>query len=209
MNRPNKRDGTAVSLTSVDPNADFMYKQGKSNNQKIYSEPLIQREIQRYEFKFSSYEDLAGPKSICRVVTIILLVIASLFLPLAVLIDKQNGVKNWYVPWWAWLLYVIVVNTTFLMIFGAYIASTLAYPYSNSILVKRLRDQTNVRFGTEFRRCVERMTRMIKDMTERQSSERAGTIMEGKDDDETEIDLSDSKASVQFLSSKDIYMRVA
>lgn len=33
--------------------------------------------------------------------------------------------------------------------------------------------------------------------------------MEGKDDDETEVDLSDSKASVQFLSSKDIYMRVA
>ena len=95
------------------------------------------------------------------------------------------------------------------MIFGAYIASTLAYPYSNSILIKRQRDQTNIRFGTEFRRCVERMTRMIKDMTERQTSERAGTIMEGKDDDETEIDLSDSKASLQFLSARDIYMRVA
>jgi hypothetical protein len=142
-------------------------------------------------------------------VTITLLIIASLFLPLALLIDKQNGVKNWYIPWWAWLLYVIVVNTTFLMIFGAYIASTLAYPYSNSILIKRQRDQTNIRFGTEFRRCVERMTRMIKDMTERQTSERAGTIMEGKDDDETEIDLSDSKASLQFLSARDIYMRVA
>ena len=80
---------------------------------------------------------------------------------------------------------------------------------SNSILMKRQRDQTNIRFGTEFRRCVERMTRMIKDMTERQNSERAGTIMEGKDDDETEIDLSDSKASLQFLSARDIYMRVA
>ncbi len=93
-----------------------------------------------YDFKFSSYEDLAGRRSICRIVTITLLIIASLFLPLALLIDKQNGVKNWYIPWWAWLLYVIVVNTTFLMIFGAYIASTLAYPYSNSILIKRLRD---------------------------------------------------------------------
>jgi hypothetical protein len=37
---------------------------------------------------------------------------------------------------------------------------------------------------------------MIKDMTERQTSDRAGTIMEGKDDDETEIDLSESKASL-------------
>lgn len=33
--------------------------------------------------------------------------------------------------------------------------------------------------------------------------------MEGKDDDETEIDLSESKSSLQFLSARDIYMRVA
>lgn len=50
---------------------------------------------------------------------------------------------------------------------------------------------------------------MIKDMTERQTSNRAGAIMEGKDDDETEVDISDSKSSVQFLSARDIYMRVA
>lgn len=36
------------------------------------------------------------------------------------------------------------------------------------------------------------MTRMIKDMTERQNSERASEIMEGKDDDQTEIDLTQS-----------------
>ena len=138
-----------------------------------------------------------------------MLLFASLFLPVVLLVDKQTGVTDRQIPWWAWLLYVIVVNTTILMIFGSYIASSLAYPYSNSILVKRQRDQTNVRFGTEFRRCVERMTRMIKDMTERQTSNRAGAIMEGKDDDETEVDISDSKSSVQFLSARDIYMRVA
>jgi len=53
------------------------------------------------------------------------------------------------------------------MIGGAYIVSTVAYPYSNSILVRNLTVNTNKRFGVEISRCVDRMTRMIKDMTER------------------------------------------
>lgn len=40
------------------------------------------------------------------------------------------------------------------------------------------------------------MTRMIKDMTERQNSTRAGAIMEGQDDDDTEVDISDKTSSV-------------
>jgi hypothetical protein len=56
------------------------------------------------------------------------------------------------------------------MVCGAYIVSTAAYPYSNSILKKNLSVGTNKRFGLEFSRCVERMTKMIKEMTENQKS---------------------------------------
>ena len=53
------------------------------------------------------------------------------------------------------------------MVGGAYVVSTASYPYSNSILVSRLTVNTNNKFGLEFARCVDRMTRMIKDITER------------------------------------------
>lgn len=49
------------------------------------------------------------------------------------------------------------------MVGGAYIVSTAAYPYSNSIIARNLTIDTNKIFGLEFSRCVERMTRMIKD----------------------------------------------
>ena len=78
------------------------------------------------------------------------------------------------------------------MVGGAYIVSTAAYPYSNSILVHRLTKQTNRRFGLEFSRCIDRMTRMIQDCTENQNSERASNIMEGTDE---AIDLNDKKTS--------------
>jgi len=44
MNRSNKREGTAVSLTSMDPEADFKYKQTKSLKTKVYTDPLIPKE---------------------------------------------------------------------------------------------------------------------------------------------------------------------
>lgn len=95
-----------------------------------------------------------------------MLVLATLFLPVAILIDKKDDHVDWDFPWNSWLIYVLIVNTTFIMVGGAYIASTAAYPYSNSILVRNLHNTTNRRFGTEFARLVDRMSRMIKDMAE-------------------------------------------
>jgi hypothetical protein len=52
---------------------------------------------------------------------------------------------------------------------------------------------------------------MIKDMVERQSSDRASSIMNDKMDesDNDYIDRESASSSYQFLSARDIYMRVA
>lgn len=137
-----------------------------------------------------------------------LLVLATLFLPVAILIDKKDDQVNWDFPWNSWLVYVLIFNTTFIMVGGAYIASTAAYPYSNSILVRNLQNTTNRRFGTEFARLIDRMSRMIKDMAETQNWERASQIMEGTEDQQ-EINMNDKKTTQRFMNARDIYMRVA
>lgn len=102
------------------------------------------------------------------------------------------------------MVYVIVVDTTFLMVMGAYIVSTLAYPYSNSILVRNLSINNNRRFGLEFARQIDRMVRMIRDTVESQNSENSSNIMEGRED-------SSGFKTTQygFMTDQDIYMRVA
>lgn len=99
----------------------------------------------------------------CRILTIVLLLLATLFLPVAILIDKKDDKVDWEFPWNSWLVYVFIFNTTFVMVGGAYIASTAAYPYSNSILKKNLLITTNNRFGSEFARLLDRMSRMIQE----------------------------------------------
>ena len=173
---------------------------------------------ERYKFNFSTRRELAGQPSICRIVTIILLVIATLILPVAILIDRKDVHVNWYFPWNSWLIYVIIVNTTFLMVMGAYLASTAAYPYSNSLLARNLTVQTNRRFGLEFIRCIDRMVLSIRDMCETQSHEKSGAIfadidprssMQSLRSTEASYDLNDKNTSKQFLSARDVYMRVA
>jgi hypothetical protein len=62
----------------------------------------------------------------------------------------------------------------------------------------------------EFRRCVERMTRMINETYERQNHDQSSNIITGKmgapalDNSETEQD-----SETGTLNPKDIYMRVA
>lgn len=130
-----------------------------------------------------------------------LLVIATCFLPFAILIDRADNHVDWEFPWNSWLVYVIIVNTTFLMIGGAYIFSTVAYPYSNSIMVRNLAVKTNKKFGLEFARCIDRMTRMIQEIQSSQHAENVSAIIEGRDDD--------NKSSSYYLSEKDVYMRIA
>ena len=195
------------SATSIDPNANFKYRQQKSLTQN--KDPLLSfQEEDRYDFHFSTQKELAGKVSCCRIITISLLLLATLFLPVAILIDKKVDHVDWDFPWNSWLIYVLIVNTTFIMVGGAYIASTADYPYSNSILVRNLTRTTNRRFGVEFAKLVDRMSRMIKDMTETQNSERSSNIMEGTEDMH-EPDMNDKKTTSKFLNARDIYMRVA
>lgn len=184
-----------------------------SNTVKNAQERLLfdtHTDTERYHFDFSTIVELAGAPSKCRTATIILLLLATLFLPVAILLDRAIDRVDWYFPWNSWLVYVLIVNTTFLMVFGAYIVSTVAYPYSNSMMVRNLTVNTNRRFGLEFSRCVDRMTRMVKDMAERGNSDRAGCIMEGKDDELTfEETTAMSSSNFAYLNERDIYMRVA
>ena len=80
------------------------------------------------------------------------MVIATLFLPVAIFYDRLNNKVDWNFPWNSWLVYVIIVDTTILMIGGAYIVSSVAYPYSNSLLVRSLSVRNNRSFGLEFAR---------------------------------------------------------
>jgi hypothetical protein len=50
---------------------------------------------------------------------------------------------------------------------------------------------------------------MIKETTERQTSQNQSNIMLGKDKDDSDEDLNDDENSLKNLSPKDIYMRVA
>ena len=119
--------------------------------------------------------------------TIAILILATIFLPAAILIDRADHHVDWNFPWNSWLVYVFIVNTTVLMVGGEYIVSTVAYPYSNSILVRNLTVQTNKKLGLELTRQIDRMSRMIKDMIENQSADSANNIMSGNDEiDETQ-----------------------
>lgn len=101
-------------------------------------EPLLLSRAPSYEISYSSKEDVAGKKSKCRIITISILILATIFLPAAILIDKADDHVDWYFPWNSWLIYVFIVNTTVLMVGGEYIVSSAAYPYSNSIMVRNL-----------------------------------------------------------------------
>jgi hypothetical protein len=100
-------------------------------------DPLLPIKIERrFKFDFSSNKELAGNPSCCRIVTIILLVVATLFLPVLIIIDKNDSKVHWIFPWNSWLIYVLIVNTTVLMLLGCQVASTAAYPYSNSLIAQ-------------------------------------------------------------------------
>ena len=90
-----------------------------------------------YKFTFSTHVELAGKPSRCRIVTIIILVIATLFLPVAIVLNREIDRVDWYFPWNSWLVYIWIFNTTFLMLFAAYIVSSVAYPYSNGLFVRK------------------------------------------------------------------------
>jgi len=73
-----------------------------------------------------------------------------------------------------------------------------------------MRKDTNRRFGLEFSRCVDRMTRIISETTERQTHELTAFILDGEGEDHQEVYRTsfDSEAST-ILNPKDIYLRLA
>ena len=149
-----------------------------------------------YKFTFSSAQDLSGKPSICRIVTITLLIVCILFVPAVKIADTFLSVNHNF-SLYVWFVYLLVFNSVMLLWVPEALASTMTYPYSNSfILNANLRDMNN-KIGTEFRRCIERMTRLIQDSMQSKSHEFVGG--QGADD------LEDNEA----LSPKDIYMRIA
>ena len=164
----------------------------------------------KYKFKFSTEREISGRPSCCRVITITLLVVLSILLPLLSLLKYFGvGVDSFTIPIYAWVIYVIIFNTVVLILLGLTLTSSIAYPYSNRFFTKHLKRTTNQRFGMEFSRCVERMTRMIKETTERQSDDRASEILSGKDELNSNAEFLDSENSINTLNPRDIYMRVA
>lgn len=99
--------------------------------------------------------------------------------PLVAVLNRL-GVLHYPITIYSWLIYVWVFNSAMLLWIPTYLASSVAYPFSNSFVNRNQRIATNVRFGLEFRRCVERMTRMIKETTECQSNDFNSNIIQGK-----------------------------
>jgi len=94
-----------------------------------------------------------------------ILVIASIALPVVFALN-YFGVINYDILIYEWAIYILIFNTVFLIFISKYIASSISYPYSNSFFSRSSRISTNARFGLEFRRCIEIMTRLIKETTE-------------------------------------------
>lgn len=94
------------------------------------------------------------------------LITISILLPTIGVLNYLN-VLNHKISTKVWLLYILVFNTVMLVWIPKVLASSVAYPFSNSFVKRRQYSQSNTRFGLEFKRCIERMTRMIKETTER------------------------------------------
>ena len=145
-------------------------------------EPLMCKP-QKYKFKFTSEQEVSdqfstfpitvfvqlnGSSSFCRVATITLLVLTSIALPILSLLNYLKFIHHTFrIPIYAWAIYIVVFNTVALILLGKFLTSSIAYPYSNSFFTSHLKRTSNQRFGQEFSKCVERMTRMIKETTER------------------------------------------
>lgn len=173
----------------------------------IDTEPLNPTEnAQKFKFSFSTSKDLGGNSSCCRVITIIVLVTLSLFVPVVALLNYLQVIHH-PITIFAWLIYLLIFNSAMLLWLPKYLASSVAYPFSNSFVNRNQRVTTNVRFGLEFRRCVERMTRMIKETTECQNNDLSSNIIQGKVNRESASETQDSETGT--LNPKDIYMRVA
>lgn len=114
-------------------------------------------------------------------------------------------------------MYYLVFNTLFIVGICYCLVGCVTYPYSNKQFSKSHMRQTNKRFGSEFIKCTERVSRVVQDMIETQGTANTSAIlmapMESTENVGANVDaLSNSTASINptiQLNNKEIYSRVS
>jgi hypothetical protein len=59
------------------------------------------------------------------------------------------------------LMYLVIFNIIFVKVVGRYVASALAYPFSNICASVFLKKNLNAKFGTEFAKRINHMAHLI------------------------------------------------
>ena len=77
--------------------------------------------------------------------------------------DPENVISEY--ESWGWVLFLLCLNGFLLLIGGKCIMSTIAYPYSSRLFRRNLARTTNEKFGSEFRRSVNRLVDIVEQMT--------------------------------------------
>ena len=156
---------------SVDAEENLNYRMRKgSHTPKIKDgqKPLLTSfkrslSIKNKNFTFSSQVDVDGKASWFRILVI---VVTSLITALVPILWVIGQITNISIPYYIWICYIFIFNTILLIAIGKYTTSSFAYPFTNSFLRKSHMRATNARYGAEFQSTVERITSMIKDMSE-------------------------------------------
>jgi hypothetical protein len=85
------------------------------------------------DFTFSTYKELGGTRSCCRILTITLLLLVSLIVPAVALLHRFD-ILDHSISIYSWAIYILVFNSVMLLWIPKYLASSVAYPFSNSIV---------------------------------------------------------------------------
>ena len=130
---------------------------------------------EEYVFTFSKEAELQGGISCCRFLVICLLVLISAAIP-TLLILESYGILEVTIPLYDWAVYILVLNTSILMLMSRSVAGAISYPFSNSCFRTSMRNTNNARFSIEFRRSLDRMSEMIVEVMERQNHDASPAI---------------------------------
>ena len=82
------------------------------------------------------------------------------------MIDIYDGV-----PAYACAVYVLVFNSIMLLVVIKYFIRAIPYPMSTFVYTNTINRSSNNKFAMNFRHSVERMTRMIKEISENQTDD--------------------------------------
>ena len=75
------------------------------------------------------------------------------------------------------IMYYLVFNTLFLIGIGYCLVGCVTYPFSNNYFSKSHKRTTNQRFGAEFIKCTERVSRVVQDMIDMQGTQNTSAIL--------------------------------